>query len=194
MSKRQRNTNTAKKTTTTETEYEQQQQRIESSWCQDPGAASWILGLRKHVWRLSLKAKPWQCFGSLMKSISKTAVLCLDVTALAHFVSYKDINKHLETATGQDFFKANSKFYTLSPGEVLWVPYGTMVMPFGLSGTEDIDHIICILIFLRSQLEAMSSASRDKIIEFNRKNIQDNKDDPHFAAELALLEGFVKDK
>ena len=122
---------------------------------------AWILGLRKNVRRLGHKAKPWQLFGSLLESVSKAAVVCIDATALAPFVSFKDIGKHLETDTGKTFFQANSKFYTISPSEVLWVPYGTMAMPFGLGGTDGIDHLYCVPVFFLSQSSRSSQRPRD---------------------------------
>ena len=62
--------------------------------------------------------------------------MLIDVVEMSSFVGYKDLVKHLDTDSGKELFAKSATFYKLNKGEVLWIPYGSIPMPFGNSDDE----------------------------------------------------------
>ena len=153
-----------------------------------------MLCLRKNAWRIHHRAKPWQCFGSLLQAQSELGVLLLNMQAMDPGIAYKHLFKHLETPTGKEFCKNETSFYKVGAGECMWIPFGYMAMPFGIAAAKNgFDHAYLIPVFSPDGLKGLKPGPRQKIIEYNRVYLEKGKEEPHFAKSLSLLEKFIQE-
>ena len=112
-----------------------------------PGQQPWIVSMKKDAWRWGPAAFTLPGVATCVQALTKGVVLTLVPLQglLNNGIHPADLAAHLETDTGQSFFKDHCVCIRLSAGSVAYIPMGWAVSPLCAGddiGDKEVAHIL----------------------------------------------------
>jgi hypothetical protein len=141
----------------------------------DAGAEPWMLALRPGAWRTKPAKVPLPGVCQVMRSMNRVVHVLLVPSALllVEGINLSEVEEHLKTKKGGEFFIDNCLIVNLKPLEMLFVPFGYLAIPmfFRVSDdSEDLDPLAYVWImplFVKEWREKCASNLIQSVRAFN---------------------------